>query len=410
MHRIRHSVWYFEALGWKPTVMMVDESFVETSQDHLLLQTVPSNLELHKVKAFSTSWTRKLGLGALALRSLFFYFKLVNAIIKKNKPDLIYFSTTQFPVLVLGRYWKWRFKIPYIIDMQDPWHSDYYQDKPKHERPAKYWFSYRLNRCLEPIAMRGVDGIISVSQGYCDMLQKRYKNITPENCTVIPFGAFQKDFEIKVDSDAFFNSSKNQINIRYIGRGGADMHTSLKIIFAAFCEGLKSNFDVFSQIRFEFIGTSYAANGKGIPSIMPLAFSFGLDEYVVEITDRMPYFEALNLLQSADILLIPGSDDPNYTASKLYPYIMAQKPILAVFSEKSSVVAILEQTNAGSFISFKSQPSQQELETYSHLLLQKWLETLQKLPFKPATNWKAFEPYTALEMTKKQVHFFDSFL
>ena len=138
MHRVRQSVCYFEDFGWKPTIVSVDEKQVEGVEDPLLLKSLPKGLEVIRVKAFSSKWTRKIGLGALALRSLYFYFKEVNAVLKKDSFQLVYFSTTQFPVLILGRYWKWRFKIPYVIDMQDPWHSTYYQDKPKAEGPRHH--------------------------------------------------------------------------------------------------------------------------------------------------------------------------------------------------------------------------------------------------------------------------------
>ena len=271
MHRIRQSIWFFPQFGWKPTIITVHSKHAETAQDQLLLKTIPEETEIHHVKAFSTRWTRKIGLGALAIRSLWFYFVKGNQLLKSRKFDLVYFSTTQFPVLILGRYWKWRFKVPYIIDMQDPWHSDFYEDKPKHERPAKYWFSYRLNKFLEPIAMKGVSGIISVSEGYCIMLQERYQNITPNNCIVIPFGAFEKDFEITNDQD--LNTSHNNyfpgiqdashINCLYIGRGGHDMRKSLTIIFSALKKGLELNYTTFSKLKLYFIGTSYAPGDTG---------------------------------------------------------------------------------------------------------------------------------------------------
>lgn len=409
MHRVRQSVWYFESLGWKPTVVTVHEKHVESALDHVLLQTIPPNLPIIKVKAFSSFWTRKFGLGSLALRSFIFYFFRVNALLKKEQFHLIYFSTTQFPVLILGRYWWWRFGVPYVIDMQDPWHSEFYQNKPKHEQPSKYWFSYRLNKWLEPIAMKKVSGIVAVSQGYCTMLQSRYKNITPQHCTVIPFGAFDKDFEIanRVFKHQSTLKKKNDsdIDIVYVGRGGSDMQVALQILFHAFAKGLAQKPDLFSRIQMHFIGTSYAPSGKGIPSIMPIAMGMGVDEHVWEQTDRMPYFETLNRLQQADILLMPGSTDPNYTASKLYPYILAKKPILAIFSKTSSVVEILEKTSAGAVVRFDAE--QLKIEEVSEELLETWKSMLAKIPYETKTNWSAFEPYTALAMTKKQVAFFE---
>ena len=56
-----------------------------------------------------------------------------------------------------------------------------------------------------------------------------------------------------------------------------------------------------------------------------------------------------------------GSDDPGYTASKIYPYILAEKPLLAIFHEESSVVRILQETNAGTVVTFKTGESVEEV-------------------------------------------------
>lgn len=403
MHRVRQSIGYFEQFGYIPTVVCVEPSKVETQKDMLLLKTIPENIAIIKVNAFSVSITRKFGLGALALRSIIFYFLKVNQLLKTKKIDLIYFSTTAFPVLVLGRYWKWKFGVPYIIDMQDPWHSDYYKNKPKNEQPAKYWFSYRLNKFLEPIAMKNVNGIVSVSAGYCEMLQNRYANIKPKMCTVIPFGAFEKDYEhIKTN-----NIKIDKTIIRYIGRGGADMKIALQIIFSAFKIGLLKYEKLFSSIKIEFIGTSYA-HTNGQKTIEPLAIEMGLQDYVEEYPERISYFDTLQKLNDADILIMPGSDDINYTASKLYPYILSKKPILAVFSNTSSVIQIIEATNAGEYVSFDSKNLQ--INQLANELVEKWKKMLEKIPYTPDTNWVAFEPYTAKEMTRKQAAFFDSIL
>ncbi len=173
MQRVRMSLPYFKRLGWQPEVVTVDPSQSHMAKDEVLLRTIPGDVLVHQVSAFPVRWTSKLGLGSLALRSLWYYKRKVNRLLQNTQFDLIYFSTTQFPVCVLGAYWKRKFGVPYVIDMQDPWHTEYYEDKPKHGRPPKYWFSYRLNKWLEPIAMKDCDGLISVSQRYIDDLLAR---------------------------------------------------------------------------------------------------------------------------------------------------------------------------------------------------------------------------------------------
>ncbi|RZJ63477.1 MAG: hypothetical protein EOO47_28520, partial [Flavobacterium sp.] len=196
MQRIRMSLPYFKEFGWDAEVVTVDPAHSDMTKDELLLTNIPSEINIHQVQAFEKKWTSKLGLGSIALRSLWFYKKYVDSLLEKHHFDLIYFSTTQFPVMVLGNHWKKKYHIPSVIDMQDPWHSTYYENKSKSERPAKYWFSYRLNKFLEPIAMKNVDGLISVSQGYLDTLVERYPNLENVPKKVITFGAYEADLAL----------------------------------------------------------------------------------------------------------------------------------------------------------------------------------------------------------------------
>ena len=345
MQRVRMSMPYFNQYGWDAEVVSVEPEYLDFPKDELLTESLPADTKIHYVKAFHKRWTSKIGLGSIALRALLFYLLKVNQLLKKQKFDLIYFSTTQFPICILGAYWKKRFNIPYVIDMQDPWHSDYYQDKPKAQRPPKYWFSYRINKYLEPLAMSQADGLISVSADYINILKLRYSRIRHIPYAIITFGAFQKDFDTAKKNQHLFKPllSSDFINIVYIGRGGYDMHKAIIPLIKGLKSGLKTNPLKFSRVRLHFIGTSYAAEGQGKQTILPLAKQYGVEDYVVEITDRISYFYTLITLQSADALFIPGSDDPKYTASKIYPYLFTHKITLAIFNSHSPAMDVLKE-------------------------------------------------------------------
>lgn len=409
MHRVRQTLPYLAQEGWQATVVASDPASVETDQDPLLLETVPNNINIIHVPAFSTTWTRKLGLGSLALRSLYFYWNTVNALLKKGGIDLVYFSTTQFPLLILGNYWKKRFGVPYIIDMQDPWHSDYYQNKPKIEQPPKYWFSYRLNKWLEPIAMKRVDALIAVSGAYIDTLRARYPHLQDVPGHTLTFGAFERDFEVLENQNVvqtLVKQTPGTINMVYIGRAGHDMRPALSLLFEAIKLGLQEHPDVFGPLHLFFIGTSYARQGQGQKTVEPLAKSYGLTNRITEVTNRVPYFTALKLIRDADVLLITGSDDPQYTASKIYPYILARKPMLALFHHQSSAVQVLKETRSAEVVTFGEKPSEFGVED----LVKKLYNLLKKLPFTPETDWNAFKPHTAEAKTKAQVAIFESVL
>ena len=410
MHRVRQSLPIFEDMRWKATVLAVIPKYVEMSEDPVLWNTIPEDSDVVRIKALNSKWTRKFGLGNIGYRSLYYFLRRGNKLIRKNKYDLIYFSTTAFPVMILGKYWKRKFGIPFIIDMQDPWRNDFYLDKPKNERPPKFRLAYNMDKYMEATTMKKVDGIVSVSPGYPKTLMERYQNITPDICTVIPFGGAKVDFDIldKIDlKNSLFDKSDDKINFAYIGRGGHDMNFALGGIFAGLKKGLDENPNLFSKIRMYFIGTSYAADGKGLKTIEPIAKKHGVEKQVIEITNRLPYFEALQVLKDSDILIIPGSTDTNYTASKLYPYILACKPLIAVFNENSSVVEILNKTRAGECVTFKNEETVEQL---SYSVLNTYKEYLKKIPFTPDTDWEEFEPYSAREATRKQVDFFNKIL
>jgi hypothetical protein len=410
MHRVRHSLPYYHRTGWEPLVLAVDPDYVERGRDGLLLRTLPDSVNVRHVSALDPSRTRKVGLGNLALRSLPFYERAGSRIIQNEGIDLVYFSTTAFPLPVLGRYWKWRFGVPYVVDMQDPWHSKFYLNQPKEERPPKFWFAYRLGKYTEPVAMQGADAIVSVASGYCDTLQERYENITPEKCRVLPFGALRSDFAVVEEanlSNPFFETNSDRLNVVYAGAGGYIMKKSMTAIAQALKRGLADQPQLFEQLHLHLIGTSYAPAGQGQKTLEPIAEAHGVEAHVHEHPTRVPYFQALHLLREGDALLLPGSIDADYTASKLYPYILARKPLLAVFNEHSSVVDILRETQAGESVTFNADTPPGDL---AERVYDAWRAMLRRLPYTPDTDWNAFQPYTAEAMTRKQVEVFDQVL
>jgi glycosyltransferase involved in cell wall biosynthesis len=406
MQRVRMSLPYFKQFGWEAEVVTVNPAYTDLPKDELLIETIPAYIKVHTVKAFNKRWTSKLGFGNIAFRSYRFYSKKVDELLKANKFDLIYFSTTQFPICILGAYWKKQFGIPYVIDMQDPWHSEYYRNKPKHQQPPKYWLSYRLNKFLEPLAMKLVDGLISVSESYIDDLKDRYPEIKDIPSATITFGSFMPDLDIAKKNKTNFAEllTTDSKTIVYIGRGGVDMHSAITPVFKAFKQLLTTQSELYSKVKFYFIGTSYAPIGEENLTILPLAKQFGIDAHVIEVPQRISYFNTLVTLQQADALFIPGSDDPKYTASKIYPYLMVEKPLLAVFNAASPALNILKDGGAPFSYSYDSTV---DLNDY---LLEFFDKLINNTISKPDYNKSCIEKYSAQNMTKQQCDLFNRVL
>jgi hypothetical protein len=191
----------------------------------------------------------------------------------------------------------------------------------------------------------------------------------------------------------------------YVGRGGDDMALALRILFLGIQSQRQLNPEAWRSLQLHFIGTSYALGNKAIKTIEPIAQEFGIADIVTEHPHRIPYFEALQVLVDSDAILMIGSDDASYTASKLYPCVLARKPILAVFHRESSVVDILQRCQAGKAITFASENQPEDLLMAVTTQLN-WLLSTPK-GFQPEINWGVFQPYTAKEMTRKQCAVFD---
>jgi len=409
MHRVRQSLPFFKTYGWEATVLCVHPEHVEMAMDDMLVASVPTDVPVYIVKAFSTHYTRKLGLGNLGIRAFWHLFKKGNQLIKEEKYDLIYFSTTVFASMPLGRLWKQKFNIPFIIDMQDPWRNDYYLSLPKSDRPQKFWFAYNLNKYLEHFTMQKVDGIIAVSGAYIESLKSRYPRVNALPCSVFTFGAHSKDMEISMSLNSEFVSyalDVNCINIVYAGAVPPNMLYAIEAFFIALKKGINEN-STFKQIRMHFLGTNYAV-GESIKSVLKeLIDRYELSDYVFEKSERLPYFQVLNLLQNSQLAVLPGTLDSNYTASKLYPYIMSKIPILAIFHKDSSVTSILKELNYGKAVAFDENTS---MDVLSQNVFKDLCEFLDNGQNNSGFNGHEFKKYKSDHLTKMQCDFFNTVL
>ncbi|KQR72686.1 hypothetical protein ASF92_05275 [Pedobacter sp. Leaf176] len=369
MHRVRTSLPYYKDFGWDVEVVVVDALYIDMIKDPILSLSVPDDIIIHTLSALPKKITQKFGLGSVALRSFWQYKSKVDRLLKRNNYDLIYFSTTQFPLLILGSYWKRKFDVPYVIDMQDPWHTDYYQRKPKKERPPKYWFSYRLNKYLEPIAMKKVGGLIAVSKTYIDDLVIGYPWLKNIPAAVIPFGADPQDYELaKSKSTYAIEFDEKKLNIVYTGAVGHIMRKSINFLCMALA-GLKLSYpDAYSKIHLYFVGTSYAGAERAVHTVAPIAEQYAVDEVITEITTRIGYYDSLNLLHTADSLLILGSDDEAYNPSKIDVYALAGKPIIGIFNSGGAAVAKIGQLGSGKVFKYSVNGEEEELVEFLNYL------------------------------------------
>ena len=96
--------------------------------------------------------------------------------------------------------------------------------------------------------------------------------------------------------------------------------------------------------------------------VRPIAEAEGVADVVREVPQRLPYLRALNWLARSRGLLLIGSDEPHYTASKIYPALMSGRPFVSLFHRASSAHAILAAAGGGRALSFATSEDLPALE------------------------------------------------
>lgn len=354
MQRVRMLLPFFERNGWQAEVLAVSPAQVSAPMDPWLVAGLPPQVSVHRVAALP----RMPGLGTLGLRALPALARAGDGLLAARRFDLVYFSTTAFEVHILGPRWKRRFGVPFVMDYQDAWVSDYYRDHPDTPVPGgrlKYALTSKLHRWMEPRVLRECSGITSVSPEYPRQLDRRYPALPNLPALVQGFPGASQDFErlpSVLAGDPPYDPDDGFVHWVYVGRGGRDMAKALRALFMALRDHASD--ELLRSLRLHFIGTSYATAGTGSPTIAPIAAEFGLQHLVDESPDRIDYARALWCLRNADALVVPGSDDPAYTASKIYPYLLAGRPMLAIFHARSTVVDLIETVAGAVCVTFTS--------------------------------------------------------
>lgn len=403
--RARRMLPHLAACGWEAEVLAVQPDQCTHPIDPLLERALPPGLAVHRVGALPRGAMRLLGLGSLGLRALPFLARRGDGLLRTGRFDAVLVTTTVFDAMTLGARWKTRFGVPYMLDYQDPWLTDYY-DRPGAPPPPGGQFKYRLAQMLgerlEPRALSAVDRVIAVSAGYIEQLCARYPSLLrEEQCRVVPFGAPEEDFRALDRLDVrptLFDPGDGVRRIVYIGAVGTVMRNTVRLLMRGLKQAVSENPEVWSGARLLFAGTSYAPKERAEESVLPIAREEGVADYVEERTARLPYFETLATLSAAHGVLVLGSDDPDYTASKLFTCALSGRPVLGVLHASGSAADLLEATGAGEAVRYGGGTEEQAA-------VRACADSLQRLvarppEFVPVLDRAAIEPRTDAAMTR----------
>ena len=396
VHRARLFAQHLPSFGWEPIVLTVHQKYYEEALDINLEKLLPPTLRIEKVKAFKVTKPRLIG--DIGLRASFQLYKKAKQLINSEKVDFLYIPIPSFYCALLGRWLHQSTGIKYGIDYIDPW-VHYFPGSDRFF--SRHWFSTKIAKILEPVAVKKASLITGVAEGYYKGALERNRHLLQRAIFgAMPYGG-EKEDHIKIKGlgiDSYlFEGKAGKIKLVYAGAMLPKAYDVLEEIFKV----IKQQSLLFQNVEFHFIGTGKKINDPGSFTIKPMAEKYGLWKTTIfEYPQRIPYLDVLVHLDSADAVFILGSTEPHYTPSKVYQGILAGKPILAVLHAKSSAAAIIEEAVAGKVLTFNGA---EDITSIYQNFATAWQQFTHYLAtFNPENvNQIAFNKYSAHAVTKE---------
>lgn len=237
--------------------------------------------------------------------------------------DVVYATSPLQSGLLVGYVVKKICKIPLIVEMRDPWTTN-----PFFIKRAFRILDY-LEEVIEHQVLLSADRIVVINIYFIDPIIKKYPDLSREKFSIIPNGFDEDDFNeiIPMTNKKLTIVHAGQF---YLGRSGLPFLQAFSKVVAKHSWAMEK-----WQVRLVGSGEEYrnAINDLGIAES-------------VEIVGTVPHSLALRHIVSGDILLlIPGEGFSTLTG-KVFEYMAAKRPILAL-AEDGAAARLISRLGIG---------------------------------------------------------------
>jgi hypothetical protein len=279
--------------------------------------------------------------GDIGLRAFIQLRKRALDLIKEKKIDFIWIPIPSFYTAILGRLLFDKTSIPYGIDYIDPWVRDI-----SNRKNLRSVLSLFIARILEPYAIKKAALLTGVAEAYYKpVLERNFKNNRPVH-VAMPYGFDPGDHQIKIENLKYpWDEYPDCIPYLYAGAFLPNSGLFIDLLFKSIAR-LKAENKFNKQIKLFFLGTGNYQH----KSITAYASEYAINEHIVEIRDRFPFLEVLNLLSAAKGVLLIGSTEKHYTASKTFQSILSGRPVFGILHGESTAVDVFKECRANTYL------------------------------------------------------------
>ncbi len=248
-----------------------------------------------------------------------------------NPVDAIITSGPPHSLHLIGMELKKITETPWVADFRDPWTSIGYHKKLNLSKKSQ-----RKHEKLEARVLQTADHIIVTSP----TTEKQFEVITDVPITVITNG-YDTEIagEVKLDT---------KFTVSHIGSLLTERNP--EILWKIFSELIKENQNFASDFRLQLAGV---VSDEVVKSIN----SYGLSDYLINI-GYISHSQALDIQRKSQVLLVLEIDSIETRAiipGKIFEYLAARRPILALGPKESDIESIIAQTGTGAFFDYNKE-------------------------------------------------------
>lgn len=247
--------------------------------------------------------------------------------LKNNPVDVVITTGPPHSIHLIGLELKHTLNCKWMADFRDPWTTIHYHKDLKLTKKAK-----NKHLQLESEVLKNADKIIVTSPS----TKNEFVQKTSKPVALITNG-FDDEFEIDKSPNP-----DNTFSIAHIGTLLSDRNP--EILWEVLSELIHENEAFKLKLELKFAG------------VVSDSVKMSLKHYNLNSFSRfmgyIPHDEAIALQRKAAVLLLLEIDRPETRAilpGKLFEYLAAQRPIIAIGPEKSDIELILNETQAGIF-------------------------------------------------------------
>lgn len=229
---------------------------------------------------------------------------------------------------LIGMELKKRIGVRWIADFRDPWTSISYHEKLKLSRSSQ-----EKHRKLERQVLNEADRIIATSFTTAD----EFRTITSQPVEVITNG-YDLAYTEKVEQDKTFT-------IAHIGSLLTERNPEM--LWEALAELVREHKDFADNLVLKFAGVVSSEVKQSIAD-------HGLGKYL-RILGYITHEEALKLQRASQLLLLIEMDKPETRGiipGKLFEYMAAKRPVIAIGPEGWDVSRIIAETACGTTFTY----------------------------------------------------------